>query len=185
MRTFRDAVAKELKERFGVRSIAQGPRTYDLASDGMVENASRQVKGKVRTLVIAALNHVPRVFSESSSSSSWQASPNLPRARNECDENPELNTLKLAVLQRTNDSRCERVDWCSRDARRGCGVECMLERIEQKRIASKLRDPVLNDNSQVASDEWFLGVAGQPRMVATASRMGLILGVQCRSMLQE
>ena len=53
MLAFRDAVTRELKERFGVRSIAQAPPKYDSASAGMVENAMKQVKEKVRTLVIA------------------------------------------------------------------------------------------------------------------------------------
>ena len=36
MLPFRDAVIGELKERFGVRGIAQAPPTYDSASAGMV-----------------------------------------------------------------------------------------------------------------------------------------------------
>ena len=36
---FRNAVIRELKERFGVRAIAQAPPKYDSASAGMVENA--------------------------------------------------------------------------------------------------------------------------------------------------
>ena len=51
--TFRDAVIRELKERFGVQAIAQGSPKYDSASAGMVENAIKQVKEKVPTLVIA------------------------------------------------------------------------------------------------------------------------------------
>ena len=53
MLAFRDAVIRELKERFGVRAIAQAPPKYDSASAGMVGNAIKQVKEKVRTLVIA------------------------------------------------------------------------------------------------------------------------------------
>ena len=53
MLAFRDAVIRELKERLGVRAIAQAPPKYDSASAGMVENAIKQVKEKVRTLVIA------------------------------------------------------------------------------------------------------------------------------------
>ena len=53
MLAFRDAVIRELKERFGVRAIAQAPPKYDSASCGMVENAIKQVKEKVRTWVIA------------------------------------------------------------------------------------------------------------------------------------
>ena len=53
MLAFRDAVIKELKERFGVRAIAQAPPKYDAASASMVENAIKQVKEKVRTLVTA------------------------------------------------------------------------------------------------------------------------------------
>ena len=48
--SFRDAVIRELKERFGVRAIAQAPPKYDSASAGMVENAIKQVKEQVRTL---------------------------------------------------------------------------------------------------------------------------------------
>ena len=53
MLAFRDAVIKELKERFGVPAVAQAPPKFDSASAGMVENAIKQVKEKVRTLVIA------------------------------------------------------------------------------------------------------------------------------------
>ena len=53
MLEFRDAAIRELKERFGVRAIAQAPPKYDSASAGMVENAIKQVKEKVRNLVIA------------------------------------------------------------------------------------------------------------------------------------
>ena len=38
---------------FGVRAIVQAPPKYDSASVGMVEKAIKQVKEKVRTLVIA------------------------------------------------------------------------------------------------------------------------------------
>ena len=41
---FVSTVIRELKERFGVRA----PPTYDSASVGMVENAIKQVKEKVR-----------------------------------------------------------------------------------------------------------------------------------------
>ena len=51
--SFRDAVIRELKERFGVRAIAQAAPKYGSASAGMVENAIKQVNEKVRTLVIA------------------------------------------------------------------------------------------------------------------------------------
>ena len=51
--SFRDAVIRELKERFGVRAIAQAAPEYGSASAGMVENAIKQVNEKVRTLVIA------------------------------------------------------------------------------------------------------------------------------------
>ena len=53
MLAFRDAVIRELKERFGVRAIAQAPPMYDTWSVGTVENAVKQVKKNVRTLVIA------------------------------------------------------------------------------------------------------------------------------------
>ena len=53
MVAFRVAVIRELQQRFGVRAIAQAPPKYDSASAGMVENAIKQVKEKVRTLVIA------------------------------------------------------------------------------------------------------------------------------------
>ena len=49
MPAFRDAVIRELKERFGVRAIAQAPPKYDSASAGIMENANKQVKEKVRT----------------------------------------------------------------------------------------------------------------------------------------
>ena len=38
------AVAKESKERFGVRALAQAPREDGSASDDMEENAIRQAK---------------------------------------------------------------------------------------------------------------------------------------------
>ena len=44
MLAFRDALIRELKERFGVRAIAQAPPQYDSASSGMVEKAIKQVK---------------------------------------------------------------------------------------------------------------------------------------------
>ena len=47
MLAFRDAVIRELKERFGVRAIAQAPPNNDAASAGKVENAIKQVKEKV------------------------------------------------------------------------------------------------------------------------------------------
>ena len=50
---FRDAVIRELKERFSVRAIAQAPTKHDSASAGTVENAIKQVKENVRTLVTA------------------------------------------------------------------------------------------------------------------------------------
>ena len=53
IRTFRDAVIKGLKVRFGVRAIAQASPKYDSASAGMVENAIKLVMEKVRKLVIA------------------------------------------------------------------------------------------------------------------------------------
>ena len=53
MVAFRDGVIRELKERFGVRAIAQTPPKYDAASAGFVEKAIKQVTEKVRTLVIA------------------------------------------------------------------------------------------------------------------------------------
>ena len=53
MLAFRVAVIRELNERFGFRAIAQAPPKYDSASAGMVENVIKQVKEKVRTLVIA------------------------------------------------------------------------------------------------------------------------------------
>ena len=54
MRAFRDAVIKELTERSGARAIAEAPPAYDSASSaGMVENAIKSVKEKVRTPVIA------------------------------------------------------------------------------------------------------------------------------------
>ena len=53
MLAFRDAVIRELKERFGVRAIAQAPTKYDSASAGMVKNAIKQVNVKMRSLVVA------------------------------------------------------------------------------------------------------------------------------------
>ena len=53
MLAFRDAAIRELTELFGVRAIAQAPTKYDSASAGMVDNAIKQVKEKVRTVVIA------------------------------------------------------------------------------------------------------------------------------------
>ena len=53
MLAFRDAVIRELKQRCGVRAIAHAPPKYDSASAGMVENATKHVKEKVRTLVTA------------------------------------------------------------------------------------------------------------------------------------
>ena len=50
---FRDAVIRELKELLGVRAIAHAPPKHDSASAGMVRNAIKQVKEKVRTVVIA------------------------------------------------------------------------------------------------------------------------------------
>ena len=50
---FRDAVIRQLKQRFGVRAIAEAPPKHDSASVGMVENAIKQVKEKVRTLAVA------------------------------------------------------------------------------------------------------------------------------------
>ena len=44
MLAFRDAVIRQLKERFGVRALAQAPPKYDSASAGMVENTMKQVK---------------------------------------------------------------------------------------------------------------------------------------------
>ena len=49
IRVVRSAVAKELKEQHGIRVIQQGTPT---ASAGLVENAVKQVKDKVRVLVI-------------------------------------------------------------------------------------------------------------------------------------
>ena len=49
MLAFRDAVIRELKDRFRVRAIVQAPPQYDSASAGMVENAIKHVKEKVRT----------------------------------------------------------------------------------------------------------------------------------------
>lgn len=54
MKAFRDAVAKELKEKFGIRAIPQGPPKYDSASSGFIESGIKAIKEKVRTLVIAA-----------------------------------------------------------------------------------------------------------------------------------
>ena len=53
MLVFRDAVIKEFKERFCVKAIAQAPPRYDSASGDMVEKATKQVKEKVRSLMIA------------------------------------------------------------------------------------------------------------------------------------
>ena len=53
MLAFRDAMIREAKERCGVRAIAQAQPKYDSASAGMVENAIKRVKEKVRALVIA------------------------------------------------------------------------------------------------------------------------------------
>ena len=49
MRALRDAVIRELNERFAVRAIAQAPPKYDPASAGIVENANKFVKEEVRT----------------------------------------------------------------------------------------------------------------------------------------
>ena len=38
MLVFRDAVIRELKERFGVRAIVQAPPKYNSASAGMMES---------------------------------------------------------------------------------------------------------------------------------------------------
>ena len=46
MSAFLDTVIRELKERFGVRAIAQAPPKYDFASAGMVENAIKQGQGE-------------------------------------------------------------------------------------------------------------------------------------------
>ena len=46
MLAFRDAVSKELEERFGARAIAQAPPKCDPASAGVVENAIKHVKEK-------------------------------------------------------------------------------------------------------------------------------------------
>ena len=53
---FRDAVIRELLERFCVRAIAQAPPQCDSAPAGMVENAIKQIKEKVRTLVLRHVN---------------------------------------------------------------------------------------------------------------------------------
>ena len=50
---FRDAVIRELKERFCVRAIAQGPPKCDSASAGTVEDAIKHINEKVRILVTA------------------------------------------------------------------------------------------------------------------------------------
>ena len=42
----RDAVARELQERLGVRVVAKAPPTQDSASAGMVETAIRHMKEK-------------------------------------------------------------------------------------------------------------------------------------------
>ena len=55
MLTLRDAVIRELQERFGVQAIAQAPPKYDSASAGMLENAIKHVKQKVRDAVIREL----------------------------------------------------------------------------------------------------------------------------------
>jgi len=54
MKSFKDAVAKDLRERFGVRVITQATPKYDSASAGMIESGIKAIKEKVRTLVIAA-----------------------------------------------------------------------------------------------------------------------------------
>ena len=46
MLAFRDAVIRELKERFGVRAIAQAPPEYDSAPAGMVKTPSKRSKRK-------------------------------------------------------------------------------------------------------------------------------------------
>ena len=53
MLAFRDAVIKEPKDSFCVREVSQAPAKYDSACAGMVENAIKLVKEKLRTLVIA------------------------------------------------------------------------------------------------------------------------------------
>ena len=53
MLAFRDAVIRELKERFGVRAIPQAAPKDDSASAGTVENAMKQVKEKVRHVALA------------------------------------------------------------------------------------------------------------------------------------
>ena len=50
--TGRDPVIRELKERLGVRAIAQAPPKYDSASGGMVENALTLGEEMLRTLVM-------------------------------------------------------------------------------------------------------------------------------------
>ena len=54
IRVVRLAVARELKEQHGIRVIQQNTPKYDSASAGLVENAVKQVKEKVRVLVIGA-----------------------------------------------------------------------------------------------------------------------------------
>ena len=54
IRVVRLAVARELKEQQGIRVIKQNTPKHDSASAGLVENAVKQVKGKVRVLVIGA-----------------------------------------------------------------------------------------------------------------------------------
>ena len=47
-RAFGDAMVRELRERFGVRPLAQPPQTYDSVSAGVVEKAIKPVEEKVR-----------------------------------------------------------------------------------------------------------------------------------------
>ena len=47
MSAFRDAVIRVLKERSGVRAIAQAPLKYDAASADMLVNAITKVKEEV------------------------------------------------------------------------------------------------------------------------------------------
>ena len=54
IRVVRLAVAMELKEQHGIRVIQQNTPKYDSASAGLIENAVKQVKEKVRVLVIGA-----------------------------------------------------------------------------------------------------------------------------------
>ena len=103
--------------------------------------------------------HAPLVISKSSSS--WHASPNLPRARPDArDEDSGSKRLKFAETQVLPTDATVRADvnlsigagGAPETSDTNMAVESVLEGFEQARIANKLRDPALNHISNVASD---------------------------------